>query len=101
MLLFVPWMMEFPRMSQLSTDREEKPAQAGIAPLAVAPIEGARLLSVCVKTVYNLMQAGELDSFKSGKARRIPMASIRRYVARQLAATKRGRKRQQASRERE
>jgi excisionase family DNA binding protein len=83
-------------MSQLSPDlgSEEKPTQAGIAPLAVAPIEGARLLSVCVKTVYNLMHAGELDSFKSGKARRIPVASIHAFIARRLAAAKRGRKRQ-------
>jgi hypothetical protein len=35
--------------------------------------------------VYALMRSGELDSYSDGRARRITMASIHAYIARQLA----------------
>jgi excisionase family DNA binding protein len=56
-----------------------------VAPIAVPPLEAARLLSCGLGHVYGLMNSGELDSFSSGRARRIPMQSIHNYMARQLA----------------
>jgi excisionase family DNA binding protein len=79
-------------MSQLSPNHEERPVPPCMAPLAVAPLEAARLLSVCVATVYNMMRAGQLDSFHAGKSRRIPMRAIETYIARQLDTAACGRK---------
>jgi excisionase family DNA binding protein len=55
-------------------------------PLAVAPLEAARLLSLGVTKIYWMMRDGELDNFYCGRARRIPIAAIQNYVAKQLAA---------------
>jgi excisionase family DNA binding protein len=76
-------------MSQLSPGPEQRPAPQRTTPLAVAPLEAARLLSVCISTIYNLMRAGQLDAFHSGKSRRITMRSIEAYIDRRLAVAKR------------
>ena len=57
-----------------------------VTPLAVAPLEAGRLLSVSLTRIYMMMRAGELDDFWCGRARRITLKSIERYLARQLAA---------------
>jgi len=80
-------------MSQVSTgfSRHEKRAQAvarhslSEPPLAVPPREASRLLSVGMSRLYELMRAGELESYEDGRTRRITMASITAYVARRLA----------------
>jgi excisionase family DNA binding protein len=38
------------------------------------------LLDISHKTLYRLMNSGELQSFVVGRSRRIPMASIRAYI---------------------
>jgi excisionase family DNA binding protein len=81
-------------MSQLSTglSRQEKRASAGKpvtvdkAPLAVTPREASRLLSTGITHIYDLLRAGKLQGFHSGRARRVSLQSIHDYVARQLAA---------------
>jgi excisionase family DNA binding protein len=76
-------------MSQMSTGltRQEKRAQPSpsVAPLAVPPLEAARLLSLGMTKIYRLMRAGELISYRDGRARRITMASIHEHMARRLA----------------
>jgi excisionase family DNA binding protein len=37
---------------------------------------------------YELLAAGELDGYKDGRSRKITVASIEAYIARQLAAAK-------------
>ena len=74
------------------------PASAPSAmPLAVTPNEACHLLSLKLSSVYALMRAGELRSFAAGRARRITMASIHDYIARQLADTAGGWKRNLAN----
>jgi len=85
-------------MSQMSTglNRHEKRALGARSrqttagpqppPLVVTPKEAARLLALSPGSLYGLMRAGELESFRDGRSRKIIMASIERYVARQLAA---------------
>jgi excisionase family DNA binding protein len=76
-------------MSQLSTlSREQKQA-----PLAVPPLEAARMLSLGLSRLYHLMRTGELDAFHSGRSRRITVRSIEAYIARQLNAATHSRKR--------
>ena len=76
-------------MGQMSTElgRQEKRAQPppSVAPLAVPPLEAARLLSLGMTKIYRLMRAGELVSYRDGRARRITTASIHEHMARRLA----------------
>ena len=57
-------------------------------PLAVPPKDAWRLLGCSNSTGYELLAAGELDSFRLGRARRITVDSIRQLIARRLAAAK-------------
>jgi excisionase family DNA binding protein len=52
----------------------------------VSPLEAARLLSLGISRVYQLMRSGELVSYRDGRLRRITMASVHDHMTRQLAA---------------
>jgi excisionase family DNA binding protein len=52
----------------------------------VKPRDARQLLAVGNTYLYELIAAGELDSFRDGRARKITLDSIRRYIARRLAA---------------
>jgi hypothetical protein len=62
-----------------------------------AIVEGALLASVdrtgemidrCRDGVYQLIRSGELESFLIGRRRHVTVASIKRYVERQIAKNK-------------
>lgn len=53
-------------------------------PIAIRPKEAFAAIGVGVTKGYELLAAGELDSFTVGRARRITTASIEAYVARQI-----------------
>jgi excisionase family DNA binding protein len=55
------------------------------ARLVVPPKVAWRMLGVSNSTGYVLLAAGELDSIKIGRARRITVESIHELVARRLA----------------
>jgi hypothetical protein len=57
-----------------------------LEPLAVSPRQARKLLSIGNTRLYQLMGAGELESYHDGRVRRITMRSIRRRVARLVAA---------------
>jgi excisionase family DNA binding protein len=54
-------------------------------PLVVPPKAAWRMLGVSNSTGYKLLAAGELQSVKLGRARRITVASIHGLIARRLA----------------
>jgi hypothetical protein len=56
-------------------------------PLAVSPRQTCSLLNIGITRLYELLRDGELDSYLEGRARRITMESIKRRVARLLAAS--------------
>jgi len=56
-------------------------------PLAVRPSQAAQMLGVGMTKLYELLDAGDLESFHIGRARRITTASISRYIERQLTAS--------------
>jgi hypothetical protein len=59
-----------------------------LEPLVVKPKIAWRLLGCSNTYGYGLLAAGELESFKDGKSRKITMASIKARIARQLEAAK-------------
>ena len=61
------------------------PVREDITPLAVAPRDACRLLSIGQSRLYALMRTGELPSYWDGRARRITMAALQEYVARRIA----------------
>ena len=56
----------------------------------MSPAETARVLSVSLSKVYDLMRKGELSSYRDGRSRRVLMSSIHEYVARRVADTDNG-----------
>ena len=55
-----------------------------VGPVAVPPHTAFAMLGIGVTKGYQLINSGDLDAFKIGRATRITTASIRAYVARQL-----------------
>jgi excisionase family DNA binding protein len=64
--------------------------RADLEPLAVSPRQACVLLNVGLTRLYQLLRDGELASYRDGRARRITMKSIRRRIARLLAASATG-----------
>jgi hypothetical protein len=68
-----------------------RPPIAMPQPLAVSPRVASRLLSLGNTRLYQLIRNGDLDSYIDGqRARRITMASIKRYIKRRLRAQTNG-----------
>ncbi|MGN7930291.1 helix-turn-helix domain-containing protein [Sphingopyxis sp. 22461] len=56
-------------------------------PIAVSPKGACRALDYGLTKIYDLINAGELEVFKDGRATRITTASIKGYVERRKAET--------------
>jgi hypothetical protein len=56
-----------------------------LAPLVVKPKVAWKMLACSNTRGYELLAAGELDSYKDGRSRKITVASIKALVARRLA----------------
>jgi excisionase family DNA binding protein len=55
-------------------------------PLVASPNQAMRAIQVSRKKLYELINAGELESYTEGKSRRITVKSINEYIERRLAA---------------
>ena len=55
------------------------------ARLLVRPRTAREMLSCGVERLYQLLNAGELESFRDGRARYITIHSIERYITKRLA----------------
>jgi hypothetical protein len=55
-------------------------------PLLVRPRDAWRMLGCGNTHGYALLNAGEIESFLDGRARKITVSSIHAYIARRLAA---------------
>ena len=58
-------------------------------PLVVKPKTAWKMLACGNTRGYELLAAGELETFMDGRSRKITVASIRAYIARQLASANR------------
>jgi hypothetical protein len=54
-------------------------------PFVVSPARAKALLDCGTTRLYELIAAGELESFKDGKSRKITVKSIKARIARKLA----------------
>jgi excisionase family DNA binding protein len=60
--------------------------RTGLDPLVVKPREAWVMLGCGNTWGYELLAAGELESYLDGRSRKITVASIHAYIARRLAA---------------
>jgi excisionase family DNA binding protein len=67
--------------SEPSIDRDEQTTETspGIV-LALTLEQAAKALNVSERTFWSLWNAGEIRSFRIGRARRFPVAEIQRYI---------------------
>jgi hypothetical protein len=57
-----------------------------VEPLAVKPRMAWQLLQCSNTRGYELLNSGELESYRDGGSRKITVASIKSYIARRIAA---------------
>lgn len=62
--------------------------EIGSEPLVVKPNQAMRLLDCSRAVLYQMINAGELESYRDGAARKITMESIRRRIERKLQEAK-------------
>jgi len=60
-----------------------------LEPLVVKPKVAWKMLACSTTRGYELLAAGELESYKEGRSRKITVASIRALVARRLTSRRR------------
>jgi len=78
-------------MNALANSSTSDSFGAAAGPIVVTPKAASEMLSCGITRLYELIAAGEIDSYTDGRARRIVVSSIRSYVQRRLA-TEKGRK---------
>jgi hypothetical protein len=66
----------------------DRTREATIQPLIVRPKDAWKILQCGNTRGYELVKAGELESFLDGRSRKITVDSIRAYIGRRLAASK-------------
>lgn len=59
-------------------------------PLVISPARAKAILDCGTTRLYELIAAGELESFRDGKSRKITVASIKARIARKLAESRAG-----------
>jgi excisionase family DNA binding protein len=67
---------------------DRSPGSEDLEPLVVKPKVAWRMLGCGNTRGYQLLDAGELESYRDGRSRKITVASIKAFVARQLAAAR-------------
>ena len=65
---------------------DHRPDPVDVEPLVVKPKVAWKLLGCGNTRGYQLLAAGELESYKDGRSRKITVASIIAFVTRQVAA---------------
>jgi excisionase family DNA binding protein len=58
------------------------PKKSTLTPIAVGPLDAARLMGVSRSRIYELLNSGELPSYKDGRRRLILVADIEAWLVR-------------------
>jgi excisionase family DNA binding protein len=65
-------------------------ATVSLEPIGIPPKQAFELIGCGVTYGYQLLAAGELESYHLGRARRVTVASIHAFIQRRLAAAREG-----------
>ncbi len=65
---------------------EEQPSTTGPLKLLLTPAEAAQAMSIDRSTLYVLLMDGTIPSIKIGRARRIPLAWLEKWITEQIEA---------------
>ena len=65
-------------------------SKAPVEPIVVRPKQACALLGCGLTYLFDLLNKGELESYRDGRSRLITLASIRARVARKLAEAREG-----------
>ena len=66
-------------------------SKAPVEPIVVRPKQACALLGCGLTYLFDLLNKGELESYRDGRSRLITLASIKARVARKLAEARGGR----------
>jgi excisionase family DNA binding protein len=55
-----------------------------IAPLVTSPKVACVVIDCSMTRLYELLNSGEISSYRDGKSRKIPVASLKDHIARRL-----------------
>jgi len=69
-----------------SENADAPPVLSLSAPLVVPPRQACQMLSIGLTKLYELLNAGELESYLHGGSRRITVASLHAFIERRIAA---------------
>ena len=64
---------------------------APVEPIVVRPKQACALLGCGLTYLFDLLNKGELESYRDGRSRLITLASIKARIARKLAEAREGR----------
>lgn len=73
---------------QKEAQMDDPTSKISTGPLVVRVPKCCQILDTGKTRVYELIRAGELESFLDGKVRKVTIDSIHAYVARKIAAQK-------------
>ena len=65
------------------TDHDAEPMNTQPEPLAVRLVVAARMIGLSRSMIYELLEEGAIESIKVGRARLIPVESLRAFLAAQ------------------
>jgi hypothetical protein len=75
-------------LSHPDHDKAKLAGEMPVTALLVSPATARAMLECGQTRLYQLLAAGELDSFLDGRSRKILVASIHAYVRRKLEASR-------------
>lgn len=55
--------------------------ETAVEPLAISVTGAGKALDCSTRHIINLINTGELESFKSGRRRLVPIDGLKRYIA--------------------
>lgn len=70
----------------MKTQHDTPNTSTDFAAMVVRPAQAARMIGVSKPHFDRLIYTGEIRSFKSGRARLIPVAELDRWIRAQIAA---------------
>jgi hypothetical protein len=76
------------REATIRLEQAQQRAAGPDVPMMVKPKAALKLMSISNTKLYEMIKTGELETFKRGGSRYIPVAAINDYIARSLAANK-------------